>query len=930
MNSGKGALLADLAWAKSGDGSGYLSVRQHLEDAHGVSCYVWDRFVAPSAKRCLAELTGLAVGDVRRLVRFVSGAHDLGKLTKGFQGKLSRDPQYDWLLSSIESAGYQLEQGPLECQAGFFPHALASAVIVADWLKAQGVKPRVARSIARIVEAHHGVPAGAQWWGQAQDVLCEYPAAWIAGQKELLGYVAELSEFEQLLPRLHKKLPIPAVQLITGMVIMSDWIASNIRYFPLTASGFGGQGRLAQGLERWQVASPWDARHTLLADAAEYFHQAFAWPPGRLPRAVQQAAFSASCQEEAGPMLLVIEAPTGEGKTEAALAAAHQCAASGGAHGVIFAAPTMATANALFSRVTDWAKRVVPGGSQAAVYLAHSKNNLVERYREFKFVGIGGDGQANGDEGTVVAMEWFAGPKTGLLANFSVATVDQVLMLALQTKHSMLRHLALAGKVVIIDEVHAYDSFTSEYLATTLEWLGMYQVPVILLSATLPEDKKQKFMAAYWAAHGGQQWKPQSDAYPLITVGERSGVKELEIPPGPMQIRVEVELLAEDSSALVELLGRHLVAGGTALVVCNTIRRAQDTFRELLAAFPGEVELFHSSFIAAHRVAKEERMVEELGPQSLAQGTRPYRKIYVATQVVEQSLDIDVDLLVSDMAPIDSLIQRVGRLWRHTFSGPDRLGPEVPRLFIRGLLSWDGVPVFDGGAAAVYDPLVLLASTRVVLEEWIPKGFERPAAVAPLVRETYAAVERASVADAPPGWQTRWQEAVEESLRQRAVSRRRSETFRIPSPHVEDYGALFARFLDKKQTASQREEAAIAQVRDAEPSIEVIPIVSGEYGYALWGSDSAYIMEDETLSYPASLSFASATVRLPARMTRFASTFDAVVTQLESETPVGWQFSPLLRQSLALRLDEDSTAVLAGFRVTYSAELGLEVEKAHD
>ncbi|HDV6348692.1 TPA: CRISPR-associated helicase Cas3' [Corynebacterium striatum] len=910
---------ASLAWAKPGDESGYLSVWQHLVDTRDVASRLWDTFVADSIKQSLATTERLEVSEVRALAVFLAGIHDVGKITRSLQRKIPPGANAEMILGSLEDVGLDLEFG-IEEVGAYFPHGLASSVILYDWLLKQGMWGPVAETIASVVESHHGIPARTVDYDRARAILREYPENWLLVQAAVIEAMADATEVKPIIGKIQSELFVPTIQLITGLVIAADWCASNERAFPYVFDCEQEQ-RVQDGLASIGFAGLWSASKTMKPDVAEYFAAAFGWPDEWDPRPIQQRAFAQARRSE-GASLHIIEASTGSGKTEAALAVAHAYAEKHGCHGVVFAAPTMATANGLFNRVIQWAQNVVPAGDTTAAYLAHSMNSLVKEYQRLRVKGVGTDTSGNG---SVTAMEWFASPKKGLLSNFAVSTVDQVLMMALQSRHNMLRHLGLAGKVVIIDEVHAYDSFTSAYLESTLKWLAWYEVPVILLSATLPVDKKESLVQAYRSVLGEEDWESVSDGYPLLTIADANGVREESLDIGPNEIHADVSVIGDTDRELLTLCEELLTDGGCALVVCNTVRRAQNSYSMLVKKFPDEVELHHAAFIAHERAVKEGKMLQQLGPEARRGRSRPHRRIYVATQVVEQSLDIDVDVMISDMAPIDLLVQRAGRLHRHQRPLEDR--PEKlrrARLFIRGAEGWDEMPVFDSGTAAIYDPAVLLASAAAVSRKWLSEGYRRPEDIAGIVRGTYATVAdpESPVAD----WQPAWDEAREESRKLQNLAINRSETFRYPDPDVGNYRALFARYFESKGSAVDKEEAAIAQVRDADPTIEVIPIETGDFGYRPWGTESEYVLDDESPEFSLARHLAGATVRLPTRMSKHESVFDRVIDQLEKETPVGWVDSFLLKNKVALRLDSTGEANIAGFDVKYSPELGLEVK----
>ena len=294
----------------------------------------------------------------------------------------------------------------------------------------------------------------------------------------------------------------------------------------------------------------------------------------------------------------------------------------------------------------NWARNTTETGAVSSLYLAHSKNQLSKPFRDLRFRDINEDADDPSTNGEVVASSWMSGRRRGLLSNIVVGTVDQVLMLALRQRYSMLRHAALAGKIIIFDEIHSYGAYTSDYLATTLEWLAHYGATVIMMSATLPSAEREKLIEAYT----GNSVDGNSDAYPLITVASENSLRYVTPEQSPTNLEARIAIIDDAITALEELLEQLLIDGGVALVICNTIARAQEVYSTLIAAYPGEVELHHAGFMAWQRSEKEDQLRQELGPDSHRGEGRPWRKIVVATQVAEQSLDIDADVLVTDLA----------------------------------------------------------------------------------------------------------------------------------------------------------------------------------------------------------------------------------------------------------------------------------------
>ena len=295
--------------------------------------------------------------------------------------------------------------------------------------------------------------------------------------------------------------------------------------------------------------------------------------------------------------------------------------------------------------------------------------------------------------------------------------------------------MGFSKKVVIIDEVHAYDAYMSQYLQQALQWMGAYGVGVIMLSATLPATKRKELLESYLKGKNrlttlqspcNVEQSLNSSAYPLITYTNDTQIKQF-APNFNEAInkskKVAVHKINDDqlTSTVAKLINPTGVVG----VIVNTVARAQKLAKLLATEFGDSmVELLHSGFIAPDRIAKEENLLATIGKSS---NTRPRQKIIVGTQVIEQSLDIDFDVLISDLAPMDLLLQRLGRVHRHAHQRSAK--HHQPQLFVLGCNhDWEFVP----GSVTVYGNY-LLART----EYYLPKTINLPQDISPLVQKVY-------------------------------------------------------------------------------------------------------------------------------------------------------------------------------------------------
>lgn len=493
---------------------------------------------------------------------FLAGVHDIGKATPVFQAKpISFGPDAESLAWKPEQAGLPMIAGLRDTSHP--THPIAGQVILERYFSlVHKWGERESRQYACVVGGHHGTPPDKSKLESARLGKTESgldSEVWTATQNELIEFIAGTvgigDEEWKLLSK--KRFSAQSAVLATGLVIIADWIASNsdadmfplVRVHPLWDDDepFGMTERKYDDIQSWsglqrraerawacvQLPHAWKPAN-IPSSCQDLFSTRFRLPEGAQPRPVQEQAVRVARDTDALG-LLIIEAPMGEGKTEAALAAAEILAQRTGRGGICVALPTMATTDAMFSRVHRWLDALPSCDStdEKTVWLAHGKAKLNDDFqgiiaasrRHFSSVG-----QDDTDEpysrkhGEIspetVVSDWMWGRKKGALVNFLVCTVDQVLMGALQMKHVVLRQLAMANKVVIVDECHAYDAYMREYLKMALEWLGSTRTPVILLSATLPESQREEMAKAYLKGWRNSKLELPSEA-------KRGGIQEL-------------------------------------------------------------------------------------------------------------------------------------------------------------------------------------------------------------------------------------------------------------------------------------------------------------------------------------------------------------------------------------------------------------------
>ncbi|MFO0558965.1 MAG: CRISPR-associated helicase Cas3' [Polyangiales bacterium] len=554
--------------------------------------------------------------------------------------------------------------------------------------------------------------------------------------------------------------------LLAGLCSVADWIGSQTEFegeplfvyeqapCPLRGYRERSRARAKRAVDELRLGQSAARARSF----GELFHSdegvAFA------PRDVQVATESiTACQR---PSLVIVEAAMGSGKTEAALSLASRWIGAGLASGVYVALPTMATANGIAGRVERAAAVMFAEDERVQFRLAHSRARQDELFKKLVQRAHRGratlDERADGDEteAEVLCARWFLSAKRALLAQVGVGTVDQAMLSVLRAKHSFVRLFGLASSVVIVDELHAYDSYMEVILERLVEWLASVRTPVVLLSATLPSTRKRLFVDAYQRGMGSDGSKsaipPLSDAYPLVTVASADGVEQIAARPTERRtIAIETGPWVEDQDGAVdehdtevENLVRAAKSGEMCVWIRNTVNDARAAYRAVIECAQREglpldrVKLFHSRFRPSERKSIEGWTLSTFGKAGRQRRTGA---VLIATQVVEQSLDLDFDRMVSDLAPIDLLLQRAGRLWRWALSDDAPSRPSSAREVLRVLVPRDEKlhALSFGGTGYVYDPATLWLTAEALARS---PSVEIPAMLRALIEECYAPEQR--------------------------------------------------------------------------------------------------------------------------------------------------------------------------------------------
>ncbi|WP_229925935.1 CRISPR-associated endonuclease Cas3'' [Streptomyces longispororuber] len=931
----------------------------HMLDTAAVAERVWDGFLA-RATRDMLDRTAGGTGKGRGLLMWLAALHDLGKATPAWQGK------YPSAAKRVREAGLTWHEPTVKRYP--WAHERAGGFLLRRFLTEEGWPAEQVEWVWPLVAGHHGFFPLASSLGPHRASLrqAEGREQWPLVQRELLRRVSLLLGLDPVARLVPVEVPTRALQLhLAGLVAMADQMASSPGLVgvddPARVSLDGARKRAAGIWTALGLRRGWEG---LAVPDVEVLERRYGEPLRPVQRLVAETA-----RTMAAAGMLIVEAPMGEGKTRAGLLAAEILAARFGFDGVFVGMPRWSTADPMFREVRDWVE-ATEAGLGAHVALLHLWQNFAPEWttlyhatEEERAAAIGDCGEeepATQKEfsGGQSPSGFYFGSGRGLLCPFVVSSADELLYAAARSNWASMRMAGLLGKVVVLDEVHATDVHGLPFLLEALRWLGQARVPVVLLSATLASGQRRQVADAYLAGATG---RTEYESEPMPEPRGCARVTAVCVPPAAGAAPVTsvqtcasfrpdraytVEVLPEDVSppgaeaadaAVVGRLAAELADGGCALVVRETTARAQALYRSLREQFgPDGVVLLHERMTARDRALRTDFCSRALSPRD--GGGRPHRLVVVATRVAEESFDVDVDLLVTDPAPTDLLLQRVGRLHRD----PGRVRParlRTPRVLVTGMATDDTPPSGTGATSAPprfqhdcerrHGRRPLLVAAHLVLsaaeEPWV-----LPARIPDLVARAY---------DDSPDLPEAWSESAEAALREwRDVRDHRADQARrlLLSRRGTGEGGTLAGLHYVAAPVLRGGRGLSALVRGEQPAAEAVVVVQEGGAYRMLsgtplGDDGAVPVElvDELLTHtiplPAEYAPMEPVALRPLPAWRKKREKGKKETEEERKVEHG-----RLRDRDALVLDARHRVVLAGRRLRYDAELGLVDEGAAD
>lgn len=727
-------------WGKTAEGGGYHLLPYHCLDVAAVGWLL----LHPDGllSRRLAAQLSVSSEWLRHWFVFCLMLHDIGKFARAFQNLVpDLSPE---LVPYRGQCIYQLRHdslGYLLWKTRLNKLHIERAREIDPWME--------------VVCGHHGQPPKSDRKGFDSHFLDEDLTA-------VEAYLQDVIEWWQPdfgpLERIDKQALRGVSWQLAGVAVLADWLGSNQELFnyhrnPKELNEYWNDVALvrapdALNLTRWEQV-----------DVAPFsgIRQQFPF----IKQSTPLQHYAAEHMLDRGPQLFILEDITGAGKTEAAMVLAHRLMASGEGRGLYVALPSMATANAMYGRLAKSYRALFGHEILPSLILAHGAAKLSDDFVDtIAFERQHPDHSYQSDDVSASAYcnAWLAdNRKKALLAEVGVGTIDQALLGVLPARHQSLRLLGLADKVLLVDEVHAYDPYMRTLLTALLEMHARQGGSAILLSATLPQSFRRELVQGFAKGLAVDSPPLSKTGYPLVTHLSVSGIQEDVIDSrAELYRRVEVVRL-DDEAAVIGTIQRAAAQGNAVCWIRNTVGDARAAYDRLVGESWCETDLltlFHSRFAMVDRQRIETDVLSRFGKDS--DGAQRAGQILIATQVVEQSLDLDFDLMITDLAPVDLLIQRAGRLHRHRRDadgnciedGDDQRPP--PCLY---LLAPDPEQVDDEnwlkrllpGTQAVYQSVgQLWLSLSVLMEQ---SGFRMPKDARHLIEGVYGEVAQEQIPD---------------------------------------------------------------------------------------------------------------------------------------------------------------------------------------
>ena len=657
----KSILSVNDIYAKS-DGKKLID---HLLEAGHVAHALLTYGRGKNAVQHIAKLLNVDVNKLIDLICFLIGTHDVGKAHPTFQLNLNES---NTCCDEIHDTITKLALNDLICanDVGEMRHERYSRDIIYEYFNDLGLDKYSYEYLVDIVVFHHQGKSG----NPDEPVVCygseteDRWKEWRNVQRKLIGKIRSLwnidVDFVQSIE--DKQYTDGLCYFILSVMVTSDWIVSGKHW---ARKLYECENDIEKAAEQFIAENELCCKPIKDYLGNLSWNNVFSFSKNDLQKSVTETTHY-------GSNVCVIEYPCGYGKTEAALALALKLGSD--KSGIYLGAPTMSTAKGLANRCRNIAKSAgidmnIPEFDSSMIW----EDNEMEK---------------------IPRNRWVSRTRHQMLYPFAVGTIDQVLKSVIQYRYSCIGMLGLSDKVVIIDEVHAYDAYMLTELKALIKWCNFLNVPVILLSATLPTATKQQLFSASGIK---EDIKEYSNEYPLITYAHNGELIQENIDCVGKDVDIKT---VESNDSIKTLFDSALsVESGCIALIAPTVDDAFALYDMLNDVETGcDVILYHGRMTVSDKSDKVKELLKLFGKD---RSNRPKKAIVVATSIIEQSLDVDFDYMFTALAPIDLLIQRLGRVHRHSDKGTIREFTKIDSPFTVV------IPNTYGNLARIYDSEIL-------------------------------------------------------------------------------------------------------------------------------------------------------------------------------------------------------------------------------
>lgn len=659
----------------------------HLLDTMAVADVLWDLFISEKQKLYLSESLGVEDDEVRKLILISAGLHDIGKANPYWLNKT--------LGFTEDNASFEEKYPFANCSDGDLRkrHDFMGAVFVErdDAWKCDNTRSL----LSAVIMSHHGNFRDDNIF----DSDFTLPGEWENVQAEIESQVLKIAgvnlEFTINNDDVVNKHP-GVVLILSGIVVLSDWIASSSRHIfavkdLYTGDDYGEHYRASVKIVRKFVMS-----EGLIAPSwRPELNWADIFPHISTPNSLQESLIEKSDLFK-NPGLVLMSAPMGMGKTEASLYIASQFGVKCSLSGVWLALPTRATTNVMFERMLGFSDMVLED-SKSTVSLMHSSSFIAEAITGFPRSDsvkrrsnpktesqiYEDDVDDSSEDMNEFISSFLEASRQGGLSTIAVSTIDQLLQVSIPLKHNMLRWLGISGKVIILDEIHDFDRYTFGLILKFLRWASSLKIPVVVMSATLSKSSQFELLQAYNPNAFKDENVYETISSPgwmyVSAVEENVSADSLEYEDDSVDYATTLVRSEHPTDSILDIVEEELPNNPTVLVVCNTVNQAVSIFRSLDESDLGvPLFLLHSRMTEKQKHEVIEKILSLTGKGAISRESH----ILVSTQLVQQSIDIDYDVLITPVSPLPEIMQRIGRVHRHERSNRATTYEGNPKVFI--------------------------------------------------------------------------------------------------------------------------------------------------------------------------------------------------------------------------------------------------------